>query len=382
VKLGGRIVSLGLALAWLAGAGSAQAGTIQVTATQTDYTIVFNGSPGEANTVTLGVVGQLGDPATYSITDATAPLTAGPGCTGGGTAGSTATCQVPASSSSCVGHPCSPSPTISIAFEVDLGDSADVLDSTAIPARDAGTGSFALSSSGGPGADRITDGPQSASFAPGPGADTVKAGDGYDTIIASDGTVDEGDVYDGGAGEDTVTYAAATYPVTASLDDAANDGGTGEGDQILGTEILTGGASADELVGSDVLPYDFLHGLGGDDTLVGGPGNDEIEGGSGGDSISGLDGDDRVYADDILGPGDGDDRVSGGPGNDFIVGDGGRDRLRGGLGADQLTGATTTTRDHVADRLDCGPGRDPTALVGPEDRVRHCERTKPSGLPL
>ncbi len=369
---------IGSTLALAAGFNVAHAATVQVVSEAPNYNIVFDGAAGEANTVTLGLVVR-GDPNTYSVTDATAPTTAGPGCSGGGPAGSAVTCQMPRSMSPCYIRGCPPVAPVNPGLQINLGDGDDSLDSTAIDAL-GGMGTVFLRADGGPGADSFADGPLGNIFTTGGGVDTVSAGDGTDLVYAAGPAPDDDDLIDLGPGRDYIDYATATYPVSISLDDAANDGGAGEADHVLNAEVARGGSAADTLVGSDTLLVDELIGGAGDDTIVGGDGVDSVDGGPGNDSIDGLAGDDSLFGDSILAPGDGDDRISGGAGNDQVVGAGGGDRLSGGRGRDQLTGATTLTRDHVRDRIDCGPGRDPTALVGTEDRIRRCEKTKLSGL--
>jgi Ca2+-binding RTX toxin-like protein len=99
------------------------------------------------------------------------------------------------------------------------------------------------------------------------------------------------DVLDGGPGVDTVTYAARTLNVAATLDGTANDGQTAEADNVLNTENLTGGAGNDRLTGnaaSNILRggagNDRLTGLAGNDTLIGGAGTDIAAGGTGTDT--------------------------------------------------------------------------------------------------
>ena len=99
------------------------------------------------------------------------------------------------------------------------------------------------------------------------------------------------DVLDAGPGTDTVTYAARTLPITASLDGAANDGQAGEGDNVLNTEVLLGGTGNDILTGNAGANTlrgrsgnDRLTGLAGNDTLIGGGGTDTAAGGAGTDT--------------------------------------------------------------------------------------------------
>lgn len=75
------------------------------------------------------------------------------------------------------------------------------------------------------------------------------------------------DVFNGGAGEDTVSYAGLTRGVSVSLDGTADDGALGEGDNV---EDVIGGSGNDTLTGNDQ-----------DDAFYGGAGNDTISGGDG-----------------------------------------------------------------------------------------------------
>ncbi|HEV2813486.1 MAG TPA: calcium-binding protein, partial [Solirubrobacteraceae bacterium] len=153
------------------------------------------------------------------------------------------------------------------------------------------------------------------------GNDRLGGGAGEDRLAGGTG----GDVLRGGADKDTVSYlegdfyydeyyvpspsssssAPRTPPgVTVSLDDRANDGTTGEGDDV----------------GSDV---ELVFGTLGDDTITGGPGDNAIDGSGGKDRLEG---------------GDGDDDIRGGPGDDVIGGGAGKDELRGGGDDDQIDG--------------------------------------------
>jgi Ca2+-binding RTX toxin-like protein len=372
------LAALGLTIAVVAAPGAARAATVQVAVEQRTHSVVFDAAPGEVNSVTLGVVGALGDPSTYSVSDSIAPLSAGPGCSGGGPAGSVVTCQLPRSTAGCGTRGCQVGPGISSVLQINLGDADDSLDSTALPASDGGSGSFTVRAAGGPGADGLVDGPNHASFTPGPGADSVTAGAGSDWAYASEGASDEADLYDLGPDQDTVDYSAAAYPVSVSLAGTADNGAAGEGDRILGTERVRGGSAADLLTGADDLPISEFFGFGGDDTIVGGAQRDFVEGGPGDDVINGRDGNDHLDGDGVIGSA-GDDRVRGGDGDDFVLGRGGEDRLSGGSGSDEMFGATFVTRDHDLDRIDCGPGFDDDAYAGRQDRVRRCERVGLSG---
>jgi hypothetical protein len=153
------------------------------------------------------------------------------------------------------------------------------------------------------------------------GNDTYNGGPGDDFLDGTTGNTDTGaDVLNGGPGTDFVDYGGLPLGVQVTLaDQQANDGMTGEGDNLLGIEDVQGTNSADSLRGS--AGSNQLTGLAGDDTLTGLGGNDEL----------------------IAGTGD--------------------DLLNGGA-----------SRDGYPDRLDCGLGSD-VALAKPEDEVLPgCER--------
>lgn len=151
------------------------------------------------------------------------------------------------------------------------------------------------------------------------GNDTLRGGTGEDTLLGDEGTDslfgDEGDDsligglgaddINGGTGFDAVSYfdKAANEPVTVTLDNQANDGTAGEGDNVrLDIEDIGGGD------GNDTLSA--LNSPGGN-LISGGAGNDTIDPGIGEDAVQGNDGDDTLNTRDGFA-----DRVSCGNGND------------------------------------------------------------------
>jgi hypothetical protein len=131
-----------------------------------------------------------------------------------------------------------------------------------------------------------------------------------------------------------------------TLDGNADDGASGEGDNV-GTDVedVTGGSAADTLTGNAA-----------DNELVGGAGDDTIAGG------------------------DGNDGLAGGAGRDTIDGGGGRDDIQGGAGADTLK-----SRDGLTDRVDCGGGTDGVQSEARDDVAGNCENVavaKPSALAI
>jgi Ca2+-binding RTX toxin-like protein len=236
------------------------------------------------------------------------------------------------------------------AVKVFLGGDSGTDNLTGIESAVGGSGndelngtSTANSLSGGPGNDRLDAGDGTDGLFGGEGDDTLLGGAGDDEMSGADGN----DVLDGGPGEETlaggsggdtlrggadkdtvsyygfgyyegneyyddVTYQQSTGDsstssepgVSVSLDGAANDGKTAEGDNVdADVEVIRGSA--------------------GDDTIVGGPGPNEILGLEGADRIDG---------------GDGDDNLQGGLGDDTLGGGAGKDELRGGANSDQIDG--------------------------------------------
>jgi diguanylate cyclase (GGDEF)-like protein len=148
------------------------------------------------------------------------------------------------------------------------------------------------------------------------GADTLDGGDGDDMLAGGPG----GDVFRGGSGEDTLTFAAHSVAVTADPDGVADDGSSGEHDNVMpDVEDLIGGPAAD--------------------TLVGGPGANSLSGGDGADALYGR---------------DGDDTLEGGEGQDVMRAEAGDDTVR--------------SRDASSDDVSCGAGQD-SASADPVDQL-------------
>src|SRR5262249_51698437 len=115
------------------------------------------------------------------------------------------------------------------------------------------------------------------------GIENVRGGDGSDVLtgnddpnvleggVGNDSLVGRGgaDVLDGGAGSaDLVRYNDDGIPgsVNVSLDGQANDGATGENDNVVGTENIVGGSSADVITGNQARNEIFADD--GDDTII------------------------------------------------------------------------------------------------------------------
>ena len=143
------------------------------------------------------------------------------------------------------------------------------------------------------------------------GADRSFGGAGGDTFRATQGSAagvvgDGPDLMVGGADNDTVDYSLRTTAVRVTLDGAANDGASGEGDRagvlvngISDIENIVSGTGDDVLIGNEQANF-----------LVSRGGVDRITGDGGGDTIDVFD-----HA--------GNDVVTAGPGSDTCVLDAG-----------------------------------------------------------
>jgi Ca2+-binding RTX toxin-like protein len=165
---------------------------------------------------------------------------------------------------------------------------------------------------------------------------TVYGGLGNDAF--NQGTAASGDeTLWGGDGTDTVSYASRSAVVTVTMGATADDGETGEADDIGDdVEVVTGGTGDDDLTAAT-----------GGSTINGGPGADTLTGDDGNDTLNGDAGD------DILVGGDGNDVLSGGADNDTFdeeTDPNGGDTFNGGAGTDLLdysarAAALTVTMD-------------------------------------
>jgi Ca2+-binding RTX toxin-like protein len=117
-------------------------------------------------------------------------------------------------------------------------------------------------------------------------------GGGDDTLVGTE-TAEVVDSFDGGAGQDEVSFQGARRGVTVTL----GEHGSGEADAFTGVEDVTGGLGDDRIMGDE-----------GPNTLNGSAGRDEVSGGAGHDTI---------YGDGDIGPGG--DLLSCGTGLDTIL---------------------------------------------------------------
>ena len=176
------------------------------------------------------------------------------------------------------------------------------------------------------------------------------------------------DDYRGGADADLLVLNGHVGGMTISIDETANDGSTGEADnihndieQIRGTnqnDSFTGGPGVDafEGWGGD----DTMHGAAGDDYLDGGGANDTLYGDAGNDTIEGM---------------NGADKIDGGAGTDYLYGD-----IAGCSAFCSFDSDTLLARDGERDAVDCGGGAD-TAQVDSLDVVAFCSAVDRSATP-
>ena len=226
--------------------------------------------------------------------------------------------------------------------------------------------------------------------------DFVCALGGDDVIEAMDGD----DVVVGGAGTDTVSYASATFGVTADLSRAAAFGPGADTlqqvENITGSsfeDTLDGNADGNELRGGE--GHDVLRGHEGDDRLFAGSGDDAVATGRGRDVARGGEGSDLLHfgaattgvSVDLrsgTATGEGADRLSGfedvlgSEHSDHLAGDGGRNLLLGGSARDVLEGRAGGDRlfgQFGRDSLNGGGGTDVCRGGRGRDAMTRCEST-------
>lgn len=330
------IVLLAATVSLVFGVAGASASTIEVV----NGTAVFTGAPGEANDVQMSPPFQA--PATLTLRDAGAPLTAGAGCT-----------QVDAHTAFCAENSATPLP-----LNVDTGDRNDRVQLTDFFFRqiavDGGRGDDTLYVSsqngtpahldGGPGDDDLTVNLQL-------GAEPVlRGGTGDDTLTILNAV---GGQAFGGSGDDRLVYTGFTHGLGFPL---VLDGGAGNDTYAFGLEFvpkaMVPGSGLDTLdeSGADLraiggsLTFAMQDCPGCVERVIGTTGDDHITGDGRAQAIQG---------------GGGDDALDGSGGNDALFGEGGND--------------TIVSRDGSIDVVSCGSGTD-TVLADRRDIVsRDCE---------
>jgi Ca2+-binding RTX toxin-like protein len=112
-----------------------------------------------------------------------------------------------------------------------------------------------------------------------PGADNLSGGPGNDLLVNSVATC-QGHTFDGGPGEDTVSYARSDAKLQIAIGGTGSTPGCGTPDQVLGdNESLEGSDGPDTLIGDN-----------GDNSMLGHLGADTFIGKGGSDFIDALDG--------------------------------------------------------------------------------------------
>lgn len=168
------------------------------------------------------------------------------------------------------------------------------------------------------------------------GNGSVYAGPGDDTVYAVSGNViiydDAGDdTYDGTSSTHTTIsyYETATMAIAADLGAGTVDvdGDSVTDDSLTAVDGIIATDYDDTLTGSTSADY-ILHGMGGNDTIIGNAGNDDLDGGDGDDAIDGGDGHDEITG------GAGFNILIGGNDNDTFIVHGGYDLIDGGSGND------------------------------------------------
>lgn len=247
---------------------------------------MVRGGLGEANrlSVARGAAGE------FRVTDAGPALRAGPGCTLAGE--KLVAC---------------PTSTPLVAAFVFAGNGDDTVSST-----------VAVNVDGGSGNDRLAGSSIADALYGGEGRDVVRGNGGDDALRDGRATrvippdrfdgrffpselgpaapvAAERDVFDGGAGTDTLGYEGRRRGVIADLARTDRHAGTrGERDSLRGLERLEGGNGGDRLMGDHSA--NTLLGSEGDDVLIGRGGDDELELGAGANRGRGGAGDDTVRA--------------------------------------------------------------------------------------
>jgi hypothetical protein len=259
------------------------------TAEMQDSYLVYRAADGEANVVSV----VHSDDGLITVTDTGAVIQATNGCVSKDV--HVAEC----------GHESLPEGTDRVSHEVDLGDLDDSFDVFGLE-----PGEYIdYEVDGGAGDDILIGGNENDGLGGGPGADRLEGGGGDDRLLGGP----DGDVMRGGLGTDTATYFERTAGVRVEIDDEADDGEPGEGDDVQADNVV-GGAGDDVLLGNAVA-----------NKLDGGPGKDVLSGRRGDDELVGLDAE-----------------ISGDPA--------------------------------VADRMRCGAGVDTSVLEGPDITPDNCEQ--------
>ncbi len=214
------------------------------------------------------------------------------------------------------------------------------------------------------------------------GWDNVDAGAGDDTIVSSaagSATPPDGnDVFNGGEGNDTLSFAGGEREFYVNLGDGVASADTMGADTLISIENVIGGELADDITGDDSGNRlegrngdDVLNGAGGNDVLIGGAGNDTFNGGDGVDTADfshataaiaiSLDwnatqntgeGLDTFSGIENLIGGSGADSLRGNEFSNVLTGNAGNDVLNGSAGIDTTIGGLGDDQHWVDDAAD------------------------------
>jgi Ca2+-binding RTX toxin-like protein len=217
---------------------------------------------------------------------------------------------------------------------------------------------------GGNGKDSLTGSPAANVIHGGNGGDTIvggpndddEFGDAGNDVFAEEVTPNGADEFFGGTDNgpttvgDLVTYNQRAASIRVTIDDTADDGESGENDNVhTDVESVKGGTRADTLIGS--AGSNHLFGLGGNDSLDGGLGPDILSGAGGRDTAdySSRTAPLEVSLNDIANDGEAGEldnvlmdveNVLGGSSNDSFYGSSSANVFKGGDGDDFFDGAT------------------------------------------
>jgi Ca2+-binding RTX toxin-like protein len=218
--------------------------------------------------------------------------------------------------------------------------------------------------SGGPGNDTL-DGLQ--------GSDELRGGDGDDVLAGDHQSAPFADVIDGGAGYDqikadwTAPLTESQPPVSVTLDGVANDGRSGEGDNVTSIEKLHVSLAVSFTAAGDAVDFESFNYPGPDPVrFIGSPGNDRVRAYDNHDTI------DTGAGDDLIEAGNGNDVITGGPGRDTINAEAGSGSCNFLVCRTPIGNDMVYARDGEVDNIDCGVGTD-TAIVDAIDVVAGCE---------
>ncbi|MCM2474093.1 protease [Rhizobium sp. CG5] len=179
-----------------------------------------------------------------------------------------------------------------------------------------GTGDDVLN--GGLGNDTLNGGADNDVLNGGPGNDVLNGDAGDDRFLVELGV----DAYDGGDGNDSLSFATSTRAVILNLADASLNRNDALSETYVNVETFIATRFADGMTGNDQANIFYA-----------GAGNDQLYGGLGGDTLYGEAGTDSLYGE---------------AGNDTLIGGLNADRLYGGAGADTFVFATVTASTAAA----------------------------------